>query len=272
METLARPGDQGAAASNTAPPEGSGQPETAQQRAGEAAGAAAAASAPPGPGPAAAASSSMPPPPMRATWASAAAPGAPGAALPSSSGRLSSSPRAAALGVPSTSAAGARSVSPAAGSHFPQLARPLPGGAAVTGSTHDTMSPTAAPWAVGVGAPPPGPPGAAGGAPGVGGAAFPGGGGRGGVGGAAALRRPGAGAALTGKPVAALVDAAPGMPQPLAAGDALGAFEAPAKQITSEEDLRRFLEGPTAKDFVAFILSLNQAVTGGLRVAAAAGG
>jgi hypothetical protein len=40
------------------------------------------------------------------------------------------------------------------------------------------------------------------------------------------------------------------------------AFEVPSKRIGSEEDLRRFLDGGTAKDFVAFILSLNQAVTG----------
>lgn len=181
-----------------------------------------------------------------------------------------------------------RSVSPAAGSHFPQLARPLPGGAAVTGDTHDTMSPTAAPWAVDAPAPPPSQ--AASASVAAGGGALDGAqaqlsmpGVRGLSPGVAALRRPpgGPAALLTGRPVAPLVEATPKMPKPLAAGagaDAAAAaaaegpsaataaatrcFEAPTKRIASEDDLRRFLEGETARDFVAFILSLNQAVTG----------
>lgn len=63
-----------------------------------------------------------------------------------------------------------------------------------------------------------------------------------------------------GKPVAPLVEAQPQMPR---AGPRPAAFEVPSKRIGSEEDLKHFLEGETAKDFVAFILSLNQAVTGG---------
>jgi hypothetical protein len=187
----------------------------------------------------------MPPPPMRAPWVSAGALATGFSA--SSSGGLGSSPRALPC-VPSTNSSGARSVSPATGSHFPQLARPLPGGAAITGDTHDTMSPTAAPWAVG--APPPGPPPLA----------FPSRGAAAGGGAGAAPRRPPGAAA--GRPVAALVEAAPSMPRAPAPGELPAAFEAPAKRIASEEDLRRFLEGPAAKDFVAFILSLNLAVTG----------
>jgi hypothetical protein len=204
------------------------------------------------PSPSSSTGTMMPPPPNRAPWATAAAPPGP----PSSNGPPSS-PRSSSAG------GSARSASPATGSHFPQLARPLPGGAAVTGSTHDTMSPTAAPWAIGGsgGAPPPT-------TRAIPGLAFPGAGAAGLSAGVAALRRPlgsasasAAGALLTGKPVAPLVDAQPQMPKALERPPA--AFEAPSKRIGSEEDLKRFLGGEAAKDFVAFILSLNQAVTGG---------
>jgi hypothetical protein len=182
----------------------------------------------------------MPPPPDRAPWAT------PPASISSSGGTASG-----------------RSISPATGSHFPQLARPLPGGAAVTGSSHDTMSPTAAPWALG-GAPSPFPPttpgiaatGTLSGPPGGPGA------------GIAALRRPGSGAGgggalLSGRAAAPLVIAQPSMPRARPPQEQQQRqWEAPAKRIGSEEELRRFLEGEAAKDFVAFVLSLNQAVTG----------
>ena len=238
-------------------------------------------------------STSMPPPPTRAPWAAAAQ----GAAGPVPTARPPSGGGNGALGgvggVGSgggggvgSSIGGVRSVSPAAGSHFPQLARPLPGGAAVTGSTHDTMSPTAAPWAVGAPPQPPPPqhhghqqqqqqqqmPGPAGPATGFPAPTGP----RSLSPSVAALRRPLGGPAglVTGRPVAPLVEAAPAMPSPAGAstgeatpaaaagGGTPRAFEAPTKRIASDDDLRRFLEGPTARDFVAFILSLNQAVTG----------
>ncbi|GBF94505.1 hypothetical protein Rsub_07039 [Raphidocelis subcapitata] len=169
----------------------------------------------------------MPPPPTRAPWA-----------LPSISvGGAAASPLATSPSGGSAGSGSVRSVSPAAGSHFPQLARPLPGGAAITGDTHDTMSPTAAPWALGGAAPAAAAPRAS----------------------AAPLRRPGGGGGGgAGRGAAPLVEAQPSMPR--AAPPA--AFEVPAKRISSEEDLKRFLEGGTAKDFVAFVLSLNQAVTG----------
>ncbi|KAI8469681.1 MAG: PTPA-domain-containing protein [Monoraphidium minutum] len=116
------------------------------------------------------------------------------------------------------------------------------------------MSPTAAPWAVGA-VPPAAPAFAPGGAPG----AAP-------AGAAALLRRPpgaASGGMHTGRPTAALVEAAPRMPAARSGGGGPPPqFEAPSKRICSEEDLRRFLEGEAAKDFVAFILALNQAATG----------
>lgn len=49
------------------------------------------------------------------------------------------------------------------------------------------------------------------------------------------------------------------MPRPAASGDQ---FRAPTKAIQDADDLKKFLSGETVKDFVAFILSLNQAAIG----------
>jgi len=61
-------------------------------------------------------------------------------------------------------------------------------------------------------------------------------------------------------------------PARLSAGDQL-ALQAPSKRISTAADLRRFHASGACKDFMAFILALNDAVTGGgapAHVAAAA--
>lgn len=59
--------------------------------------------------------------------------------------------------------------------------------------------------------------------------------------------------------VPGLIQAEPQMPRLVAA---TGPFKTPSKCIQDADDLKRFLAGNAVKDFVAFILSLNEAVTG----------
>ncbi|KAF6265505.1 PTPA-domain-containing protein [Scenedesmus sp. NREL 46B-D3] len=73
----------------------------------------------------------------------------------------------------------------------------------------------------------------------------------------------------TGRPVQGLIQTEPQMP-PLAARAATAsssssssaAFVQPCKAIQDAEGLKKFLQGSSVKSFVAFILSLNQAVAG----------
>jgi serine/threonine-protein phosphatase 2A activator len=71
------------------------------------------------------------------------------------------------------------------------------------------------------------------------------------------------GPALTGRPVeAAVPHAQPRLP-PLAAADlSLHRFVPPAKRIQTPEQLKQFLRSEAARDFVSFILALNEAVKG----------
>lgn len=72
------------------------------------------------------------------------------------------------------------------------------------------------------------------------------------------------GPALTGRPVqAAVPHAAPRVPAPPPAHDwSVHRFAPPAKRITSAEQLKQFLGSEAARDFVSFILALNEAVKG----------
>jgi serine/threonine-protein phosphatase 2A activator len=109
-------------------------------------------------------------------------------------------------------------------SHFPQLVRPTPGGALEPSqAAASVMSPTSAPWASGAAPPAPS-------------AAPPG-----------------------RSPVQPLIEAAPQMPRALAAA---AQYQPARKRIASEADLRRFLASEAVKDFVSFILSLNEAAKG----------
>ncbi|KAL4431093.1 hypothetical protein ABPG75_006349 [Micractinium tetrahymenae] len=73
----------------------------------------------------------------------------------------------------------------------------------------------------------------------------------------------GAGAALTGRPVeVAVPHAQPRLPAPKPGGTEGHAFMPVAKRITTAEQLQAFLRSASARDFVGFVLALNEAVKG----------
>jgi serine/threonine-protein phosphatase 2A activator len=112
-------------------------------------------------------------------------------------------------------------------SHFPQLVRPIAstgGELEPAAGASSVMSPTSAPWAL--------------------------------------VPAPSAPAAPSGRAaVDPVVCAAPRMPQALPAGAAVQYLPA-RKKITGEAGLKRFLASDAIKDFVSFILSLNESVRG----------
>lgn len=79
-------------------------------------------------------------------------------------------------------------------------------------------------------------------------------------------RAPWAGAsgpALTGRPVAAAVPhAQPQLPAPKCGDTGEHSFLPASKRIHSVEQLQAFLRSTTARDFVGFVLALNEAVKG----------
>lgn len=71
------------------------------------------------------------------------------------------------------------------------------------------------------------------------------------------------GPALTGRPVeAAVPHAQPQLPAPKPGGASAHAFVPAAKRIATAEQLRAFLRSAPARDFVGFVLALNEAVKG----------
>lgn len=71
------------------------------------------------------------------------------------------------------------------------------------------------------------------------------------------------GPALAGRPVEAVIKTQPSLPKAVELEEATQLAFAPAhKVITTAEQLKQFLSSEAAKDFVAYILALNEAVKG----------
>ena len=66
----------------------------------------------------------------------------------------------------------------------------------------------------------------------------------------------------TGRPVDLVVEADAKMPPPLDAKQSASQFKPAEKRITSKADLQRFLKSSALKDFMGFILALNEAAQG----------
>ena len=73
---------------------------------------------------------------------------------------------------------------------------------------------------------------------------------------------PTSGLRATGKPVDLVVQAHPKMPSPVGTKHAAQQFRPAERRITSQADLQKFLKSAALKDFMGFILALNEAAQG----------